>query len=577
MYHPLIFHLDLCILSYHLYHQTLVWPMDPYYEQMDSIFDLNANRRFKFMQRTRDKFHRRDKKFHGPGNAQGWPVNSEIDPIMSRYDRLNPWVPSIVNAETEWEVIYLKQITDPIRSVKMVQYDTDGTSVIVTPIEADQGADKPDLLYCFEGATGHSGDSPKTKPGGWSLMGYALAHQVPGSTAYTVHIVFRGSRSGSASRSVRKAKWGRTGNPDWVTDMGDEYEKDPGITNYGMCYRGFQRSINSMMPTIVRALQEIHKAKNSSPQTVFVSGHSLGGALASYFASAVILGNSYGPFGVGPKMPVEVRFWPWRGMQVITFSAPNLGTTPFNLHFDRNVAIRRVWGEGDPVTFNYDFKDERTEEYSKSGPRSSVGVYVKAPANTDIGAISFFYHYPHLLRMGLILWIKDLEKNRNSTGPVTIAEEHLLANVPANSGGDKDINQPWRSFKHFNDVLVHLTKIGQIQNVNQCFPNFGEHLIIYLEILYSMISKETGIQSKMESLLDKICEVDSSGAKVDPELRLGDIDTTWDIVDKLTDVPHNFIKLCIFLLGMVKDAELGNPASPAAKKHLSMYYLLEEI
>ena len=33
MYDPWIFELDLCILSYQLHSQTLIWPMDPYYEQ----------------------------------------------------------------------------------------------------------------------------------------------------------------------------------------------------------------------------------------------------------------------------------------------------------------------------------------------------------------------------------------------------------------------------------------------------------------------------------------------------------------------------------------------------------------
>ena len=33
-YHPLVYHLDLSILAYQLYGQTLVWPFDPYYEEL---------------------------------------------------------------------------------------------------------------------------------------------------------------------------------------------------------------------------------------------------------------------------------------------------------------------------------------------------------------------------------------------------------------------------------------------------------------------------------------------------------------------------------------------------------------
>jgi len=36
-YHPLVYHLDLSILSYQLYAQTLVWPFDPYYEESNNL------------------------------------------------------------------------------------------------------------------------------------------------------------------------------------------------------------------------------------------------------------------------------------------------------------------------------------------------------------------------------------------------------------------------------------------------------------------------------------------------------------------------------------------------------------
>ena len=35
-YYPLVYHLDLSILSYELYGQTLVWPFDPYYEEANN-------------------------------------------------------------------------------------------------------------------------------------------------------------------------------------------------------------------------------------------------------------------------------------------------------------------------------------------------------------------------------------------------------------------------------------------------------------------------------------------------------------------------------------------------------------
>ena len=33
-YKSILYHLDLSILAYHLFAQTLIWPWDPFYEQM---------------------------------------------------------------------------------------------------------------------------------------------------------------------------------------------------------------------------------------------------------------------------------------------------------------------------------------------------------------------------------------------------------------------------------------------------------------------------------------------------------------------------------------------------------------
>ncbi len=35
-YHPLVLHLDLSVLAYQAYAQALVWPFDPYYEDLAS-------------------------------------------------------------------------------------------------------------------------------------------------------------------------------------------------------------------------------------------------------------------------------------------------------------------------------------------------------------------------------------------------------------------------------------------------------------------------------------------------------------------------------------------------------------
>jgi hypothetical protein len=55
MYEEFVYLLDLCILSYQLHAQTLIWPLDPYYE-----FSGDKTKRNKFMAaptRFGPKFH----------------------------------------------------------------------------------------------------------------------------------------------------------------------------------------------------------------------------------------------------------------------------------------------------------------------------------------------------------------------------------------------------------------------------------------------------------------------------------------------------------------------------------------
>ena len=86
-YHPLVFHLDLSILTYQIYSQSLVWPFDPYYEAMDS-------RRDQVMQGVHDwaKRHGDDPSqrqiltaYRGLGVLGGFANNLRHDPIIYNY------------------------------------------------------------------------------------------------------------------------------------------------------------------------------------------------------------------------------------------------------------------------------------------------------------------------------------------------------------------------------------------------------------------------------------------------------------------------------------------------------------
>ncbi len=293
MYDERIYHLDLCIIAYHLHSQTLIWPMDPYYEQIKDISKQEKDRKT-FMDLVQKNFTKPYNMFsqaagdliklenitcHGPGYCmgkadQGWQLNSFLDPIISEYSNINPWQPSFTRPNKDggkWKWILYntpKEITDRINVVKMFSYSENNGPYAVSPtiignaiywqrpsnIETEKQA--TDLLYCFEGGTGAIGGAKDQKKyASWSMMGFVLAREVSRTelniTAnaaipelYDIHIVFRGSRSGDLR--PKEAITDEKGNPDWVTD-GDFFEKvrDPEISKFGRVCRGFGTSIKT--------------------------------------------------------------------------------------------------------------------------------------------------------------------------------------------------------------------------------------------------------------------------------------------------------------------------------------------
>ncbi len=341
-YHPLVHHLDLSVLAYELYSQTLVWPFDPYYEELDN----NNGARAQFMEKVRAWAKAKGAEqagagpelggYRGPGVLGGFDDNARHDPIVYRYDRLYPWNPTITNVEGRWtEYLTPGEITGQIRRVSMCYRRTGRPEGEVAMEQVVSGSDVAargarDVLLAFEGGTGDKGETEQ--PASQSLMGFVLLRYWAGRNDYDVHIAFRGSRSGSVSRAIRQAYSDSRakGNPDWITDLGfDPLRPELGgalITTKGAVFRGFGRSMKSTLPQLFRCLREVARlAPRKSPKRIFVTGHSLGGALAQHFVSAVLMGNRYGPDGMGEAMPAALRGWPWRQIKLITFSSPRAG------------------------------------------------------------------------------------------------------------------------------------------------------------------------------------------------------------------------------------------------------------
>lgn len=333
-YHPLVYQLDLSILAYQLHGQSLVWPIDPYYEEHDGG---RGTSRDTLMALIRGWAQRRGAAqvaaragldaYRGPGALAGLADNPTLDPIIYDYARIHPASDTITNLLDEWtEYLTPAAITRRIRDVYVSARPIggDGASVVLYPVPPgrdDRDPDAADVLLAFEGGTGDRGEPGR--PAAYSLMGFVLVRDT-GDGGYDLHVTFRGSRSGSALRAASEALTSAEahGNPDWITDLAwDTVDADAGageVTAVGGVHHGFALAMRSILPALFQCLDKVAELRGGAPPTrIYVSGHSLGGGLAQHLASTVLLG--------GGELPAAVRDWPWAALKLVTFGAPRAG------------------------------------------------------------------------------------------------------------------------------------------------------------------------------------------------------------------------------------------------------------
>jgi hypothetical protein len=345
-YHPVAFHLDLSILAYQLYGQTLVWPFDPYYEEAGEDRPAAMARVRAFVEETAAAQQARGGRIEdlrGPGVLGGFEDNPAHDPLLFQYSRLHPWSPTLTYPSEAWtEYLTPDAITSQIAEVFMCvrtsgvpqgdhENGADG-AVTLHPLPARRDDASPgarDVLLAFEGGTGDKGEPEQ--PASQSLAGFALLRATDGD-AYDVHIAFRGSRSGSASRAAVEAlsTGNARGNPDWITDLGyrEETQTVVSAADGHRVSRGMATAIRSSLPQLMHCLDAVvGRSRARAPTNIYLTGHSLGGAQAQMLASAVLLGDRYGPDG--DLMPASLRDWPWERLKLVTFGAPRVGNRPW--------------------------------------------------------------------------------------------------------------------------------------------------------------------------------------------------------------------------------------------------------
>lgn len=333
-YNPVVFELDLAILAYQLHAQSMVWPIDPFYEEHAGPRGTSRDTLISFIRawserRGATQVATGSGMYRGPGVLAGLPDNPTLDPIVYDYSRLHPWSDGVSNNDGRWtEYLTPRAITGRIRDVYVSARALGTGEVVVSelvPGRNDADPDAADVLCAFEGGTGDKGEADQ--PALFSLMGFVLARDTHDG-GYDLHVTFRGSRSGDAFRAVTGAfsDHEAKGNPDWVTDLGwDTVSASTGaddITSIGGVHRGFARSMRYDLPTAFACFDTIAQLRAGvSPTNIYVTGHSLGGGLAQQFASAVLLGDQYDV----EHMPAAVRGWPWHQLKLVTFSAPRAG------------------------------------------------------------------------------------------------------------------------------------------------------------------------------------------------------------------------------------------------------------
>jgi Lipase (class 3) len=324
-----------------------------------------------------------------------------------------------------------------------------------------------------------------------------------------------------------EARKEKAGNPDWVTDLELlRFISDPDINPQGSAARGFRTSIKQTLPNVLTCLREIHRLKNGPPRSIYVTGHSLGGALAVDFASAVLLGTRYGPDGLGQSMPDEIKIWPWRATRVMTFGSPAVGDVNFQKAFDEVVLCNRVWVYKDVVTLQF---SDSVVGLPLPGSVVGEGHHLKPGIGHNVGPMEA--HDPRFIRRFLV-------RHRKSKGAD-------LTGTPANTGKE-ELSEPWKVFDSCLGAFNHMKAALDSYVLNT--PSFKDLVLAfdvecarYVWAVEDALAalKDPQLQQKLQILSElwKYFHDPDPDPTAPPAMRILKLHTLWDDVAKANLLP----------------------------------------
>ncbi len=491
-----IVNLDLCTLAYQFYHQSICLPLDPWYDIMSRV---GSDRRDNICRFTHEYANRlgsiatHDETqaqgfYSGPNAARHWGnSNLNLDPILTNYRRIDARTPTFNrDGERLLAVLAPAYITNNIKLIEGVRYRSKPTSFPYSDVERFRIHQYPsgeDHLIVFEGGTGIASNSDPS----WSLMGFVLMQKT--SDGYDAHIVFRGSRSGSAlSKTVWRAQdliGDPKGNPDWITDLRSSKQvAQPLISKVGKVTEGFSESLPTMLGPITACCKYLEQSY-PAPKHIYVTGHSLGAGLASQFVSALKQGS------YGDQLRQEVRSWSWDDTSLMAYAQPIPGDPNWAASFDKLAPnSEHYWVSGDSV--------------------------VEASSNRIVGLLIDKGEH-----VGAQKKLNEVAECSDNVHEVFVIRAALLRDLSARNAALSQLlgrESSWAYYKNFSKMLAGqpesylypgaatpsiVTEDNLRTILQNC--NFGSEFDLWLEQVYAKMiaDKSSYIGFKLQSTLDE--------------------------------------------------------------------------